>query len=439
MTSNFPFRKLWRKQTNHLIYVFVLCFFFFFSVLSGKFKILSDNYEIIPINSEVLDKKNGLFNVDVTNYLKNVDWERSGFNRQIEFSDFVKCKVTGYVSNLNLKYLSKGKKKKMGKIEQIDSDSYRHLEDEYQNLVTCEDLEYSNILEYQVEKKKLSLDLHWVRNILISRDDNIAKYFKREEEQGWTEQDIIKKRWYAFGTAAVWLKEEDCYVTYTRVIYSRFENRARSYISVTVAQAFDKNWNELKGKRIPYRDYSFSSSAKKELENLKSHLSISICNRIPKGDISYDNCISKTNKNTLEIQKKIDQILDKYSMTYPAVLDILFKMREKWNGPEDAHVILKSDTQGEEPVVIFSMATSKGRKVHALMPHRKFESLVEFNIDDFTMKKEEKNWSPFFHPGTIKSTNDFPGFIHFVYDYSPLEVLRCSLFTGHCNFVFQAH
>lgn len=402
--------------------------------------------EIISINNNTVNKKIDLLNVDVRKYLKYQNWKHSGFDNSIRNEDFIKKEIIGYVSNLSMDSFVKrhveanDEEEIIEDVEELKNlydNSGRQQSKEYNDMVSCDDLRYNNTLEYKVGDTPLEVDLKAIRRSLLYSESNIAQFFSTSDEKNWSEDEIIEKRWYAFGTAAVWLKDEDCFVAYTRVIYSVKDNREHSYISVVAAQAYDKNWNELHGKRIPYRDFPMPKRIRKELNHLKKLQNTKHCDK-HHDKLAYENCISKTNKNTLGIQQKIDDIINKYTISYPTVLDVPFKVRDRWNGPEDPHVILKSDGQGEEPVVIFNMATKHGRKVHAFMPHRKTDPMVEFNIDHVKMKGDEKNWSPFFYPGATESNNNSPGYIHFVYDYSPVEILRCSLFTGHCNFVFQA-
>lgn len=85
----------------------------------------------------------------------------------------------------------------------------------------------------------------------------------------------------------------------------------------------------------------------------------------------------------------MDEILIKYSTTYLTILDIPFKILINLNGPEDTHVILKSDLRGEESVVIFNMATPNCRKVHTMPSKRKDDPFVDFNINDFKIKSDE--------------------------------------------------
>ena len=53
----------------------------------------------------------------------------------------------------------------------------------------------------------------------------------------------------------------------------------------------------------------------------------------------------------------------------------------------------------------------------------------------------EKNWSPFFLPSEDlkgkKSAGNSDEYIHFVYQFKPLSILKCHLKCGDCDFVFE--
>lgn len=390
----------------------------------------------------VVKDKKSLLDVDILPLLQKQDLKRVGFNEHIRSGNFTKKTATGYVSNLDVSHLAAFNNHNHNvnaNKDDLTTGKSKSVYHDYANAVECSDLAYNNTLEYLVGEEYLDVDYISMRRQLLAMDNDLAKEYSLKEEEHMSETEIIEKRWYAFGTVAVWLETENCYVAYTRMIYSRFENRGRSYISSIVGQTYDADWNEIKGKRIFYRDVSIPDQVKRTIDNLeREKLYKTNCEKSSNNPTLSEECQAKTNKRLLKIQKKIDTLLDKYSVQYPTVMNVPFKMREKWNGPEDPHIILKKDSQGEEPVIIFNMLTHKNRMVHAMMPHRKIDPIVAFNIEDLKMRGLEKNWSPFLYPGRIDSSNASPGFIYFVYDYNPLEILSCSLVTGTCTLIFDA-
>ena len=393
----------------------------------------------------VVHNKAELSNVNITDLLlsnndnKYLEVEY-GFDESVRHKPFSNKTVVGYVSNVDLKHLDSF----MKNYHKNDTDNANkllaHINKDFSSLISCEDLQYSYNIEYFVSDKYFQIDYRNIRRQLLSMDSHLSKEFSvTDEESNMSEMEIIEKRWFSFGTAAVWLKNEQCYVAYTRLIYSKAEDRGMSYISMIVGQTFDKNWNEIKGKRISFRDVKMPRQVVELVQSLKRKLDVSTnCGIFEPGTDAYETCVSEINKNRFNIEKRIDLLLDKYSIKYPTVINIPFVLRPEWNGPEDPHVILREDKDGDEPIIIFNMNTHKGIKVHAVMPHRKIDPVVMFDIEDTELKVFEKNWSPFFFPSRIQSNNQYPGYIYFIYDYNPLQIIHCSLLTGKCKMVFHA-
>lgn len=361
-----------------------------------------------------VETKRDLVDIDVSKKLDSQDWDMLGIDSRIKQYKYKSQRQPGFVSNLSNKKFKEGDK------------------------IKCSELQYDSSLEYYKSHKNLQIDFLKLRRELLEAGDIHSPDYAPVEEKNKSEKEIIEKRWFAFGTAPVWLKDENCYVAYTRIIYTRSENRNNPFISLIYGQAYDKDWNELHDKRIFFKDVQIPPQVKKELEILEKQLALETCNKFEKDSPEYFTCTSDIIDHNLKLKKKIDNIYDKYSVKYPRIMDIPFITRALYSGPEDPHVILKQSKYGDEPIIIFNMDMHKGRRMHAYMPHRKNFNLINFDIDHATLKKKEKNWAPFFYPDEDVSNKNSPGFINFVYDFNPIEILRCSLLTGHCRFVFKA-
>ncbi|KAK5961679.1 uncharacterized protein PWA37_001051 [Arxiozyma heterogenica] len=452
------YRRYLARNSSVYLCLFLLCSVFVLVSLSYLYNINSNTQVTSSLSflgneqrrpRQKLHSRKELVNVDISDMLlsssktydKYLEAEY-GFNESIRSKLYSNNTLFGYVPNLEMTYSDSSDKitKNHKDGANRDDNKLQPFNKAYANLLECQDLQYSNNIEYSVSDQNFQIDYINMRRQLLAMDSPLAKEFTtNEEESKMSEMEIIEKRWFSFGTAAVWLKKEQCYVAYTRMIYSRHENRGSSYISVVVGQMFDKDWNEIKGRRIPFRDVKMPKEVKQLVQSLKRKLDISAnCDALGHGTDAYENCATEINKNTFKIREQIDKLLDKYSIKYPTVVNIPFIMREHWNGPEDPHVILRQDKDGEEPVIIVNMNSHKDIKVHAMMPHRKIDPCVMFDIEGYDMKGFEKNWSPFFVPERVQSSDNYPGYIHFVYDYSPLQIIRCSLLTGKCKMIFNA-
>lgn len=405
------------------------------SILNPRFSNIKPNIHIL-YTKDVVENKSDLLEIEISKLLQYQKWDKLGISDSLKDMKFEVKEFKGFLSNLNMKSLLDGKNDLKSDGAPFDK---KISKTDYANLVKCSDLEYKNSLEFFISPYKFEIDFKTFRKQLINSNSQNAGEYKIPDEDGMEEKDIIAKRWFAFGTAAVWLETENCYVAYTRLLYAGKRDKISPHASAIIGQAFDKNWNELQDKRIYFRDVNIPMEIEKEIKRLKSQLDKGSCAEIKQNKLEYELCIADVNNKTAKIKGQIDEILGKYSIKYPTVLDIPYvKNSEDLMGPEDPHVILKKDYQGEEPVIIFNMDTLKGRRVHAFMPHRKHDNLIDFDIDNTKLRKHEKNWTPFFYPGIEESSNAAVGVIHFIYDFNPLEIIRCSLLTGHCSYVFEA-
>lgn len=389
-------------------------------------------------NTELLERKPDLLHADVSELLKNRVWERSAVSERMLNQDYVQERVTGFVSNLDMsKLLAKKAKKSDKERQKIEA---KLNTNQYKDLATCPDLAYLSEIYHSRDKLLLEDDLKECRRKLLTEPSFLWNEVSNEdEERDMTENEIVQKNWFQFGTSAVWLESEQCYVAYSRVIYSGQGIRDQPHLSLLRAQAFDKNWKELKGKRIPYLDIPRPVDMEESLKEIDLELGMTDCSVLPADSSAHSSCVVENAKNRLVAQKRKERILSKYYMTYPLVLDVPFIPTGGWKGPEDPKVILRKSKGYEEPVVVFNIWDDElaRRIMVTLLPHRKVDSLLKMSILGREQRGVEKNWTPFFHRNTGESSMS-RGFIHFIYSFSPLEILKCSLNDGFCEIVFEA-
>jgi beta-1,2-mannosyltransferase len=91
-----------------------------------------------------------------------------------------------------------------------------------------------------------------------------------------------------------------------------------------------------------------------------------------------------------------------------------------------------------EPVVVFNTISSRSdwsRAMWILRPFSGFSTIL--TVREHQRRTTEKNWAPFFLD-TLPSTHpDQHNDLHFVYEFHPLRILRCNLFSGDCEFAFE--
>lgn len=389
-------------------------------------------------NSQIVETKRDLFHLDVSNMLRHKSWSNSPVSDYTVTQSYQEENLVGFVSNLDLKkILSKKVKEKEENIHANEAKLKGHVD--YKSLTSCQDLAYHGSIQHSTQSIPLEDDLIEIRRTLIASENFLSRQVTVDEEKEMTEREIIQKSWFQFGGSSVWLESEQCFVVYSRVIYSSMGVKNRPHVSLVRAQAYDKNWKEIKRKRIPYLDIQMPKDMIAALHQIDKELGLSDCDLLASEPLSYDACIVENTRNRMTAQKRRESILSKYYITYPTILEIPFRPDGDWKGPEDPHVILRKTKTGEEPVVVFNMYDIDlgKRLMMAHLPHRKIESLIKFSIPGREQKELEKNWTPFFHQNVGESSVS-RGFVHFIYSFSPLEILKCSLNDGYCEMVFEA-
>lgn len=200
--------------------------------------------------------------------------------------------------------------------------------------------------------------------------------------------DLIGDTWARLSGSSVWLPDQGVFFSVTRAIYTPIGSPFIK-MSFLRGQLFDRNWNELVNHTLTWG----------------------------------------------EVQ-----------ITFPLVFDVPapWEAGKSYFGPEDPRVILEENVDGAEPVVIFNMispATEWKRAMYTFRPFTNHTTLL--TINDTPRKDKEKNWAPFFisenQQGNLNSRGSRKPseYIHFLYSFDPLSVLKCHLRCGHCEFVFD--
>ncbi len=209
-------------------------------------------------------------------------------------------------------------------------------------------------------------------------------------------RDIVEKTWQRLTGSSVWLPQQKVYLSVTRVVFSPSRTRTTPKMSFLRGQVFNEDW-----------------------EHLDNHTIIWSGKRLK----------------------------------FPMVFDIPAQWDDDGSmfGPEDPRVILEEGAQDVEPMIIFNMVARKSGWKRAMYLYRPFsrESTI-LTIKDTERAYNEKDWAPFFIPeeeprgllgknplpvpGVVRKPNEY---IHFVYSFSPLRVLKCHMRCGDCEFEYE--
>ena len=110
-------------------------------------------------------------------------------------------------------------------------------------------------------------------------------------------------------------------------------------------------------------------------------------------------------------------------------------------GPEDPRIILEEGVDDAEPVIVFNMISERATWKRAMWIFRPFSQHSSIlTIRGMERNTKEKNWAPFFVDERTNKDSDkkqASQYIHFVYSFTPYQVLRCSLTDGLCDEVFS--
>jgi len=131
-------------------------------------------------------------------------------------------------------------------------------------------------------------------------------------------------------------------------------------------------------------------------------------------------------------------------ITFPRIFDTATDFVEGGEvyGPEDPRIIIEEGVEDAEPVIIFNMISEKATWKRAMWIFRPFSGQSSIlTIRGEERAEKEKNWAPFFveQPGNtngLMSTKEPNRYIHFVYSFQPLLILKCSLIDGVCEHAF---
>jgi len=205
------------------------------------------------------------------------------------------------------------------------------------------------------------------------------------QAKGQSFRSMVSKTWGRMAGSSVWLEKYGVYLTVSRVYFYDKGVRHWPVISFIRAQIHDASWNHLKGYKLEWQGET---------------------------------------------------------ITFPRALDIPIPYDNggAFYGPEDPRIAIEEGVPDAEPVVIFNMIEDPKTKIRSMHTFRPFSNYTtKLYIEHSTANMAEKNWSPFFIP-SVNATVErkYPNhYIHFLYDYHPLKVLRCHLANGACSWAYQ--
>lgn len=248
--------------------------------------------------------------------------------------------------------------------------------------VACQDLEFKDYIHAQ---QNFNLDDDLVGIARSMAHHPMVAYDDSEKKQPL--EVLANTRWARLALSAVWLEDQGVYLAVSRTIFYASGNKQFSIISFLRGQIFDEGWNELKDYVLQWRGER---------------------------------------------------------ITFPTIFNIPtpYEVGGCFYGPEDPRIIIEQDVDDPEPVIVFNMLTDPEHPVRAMYIHRPFSNdTAMLTINGRKRSDTEKNWAPFFyreHERTPSQSTRWPSqYLHFIYSFKPLRILKCHLLNGWCDFVFE--
>ena len=209
-------------------------------------------------------------------------------------------------------------------------------------------------------------------------------------------RDIVEQTWTRMAGSSVWLPQQKVYLSVTRVVFSPSRTRTVPKMSFLRGQLFSEEWEHLDNRTITWSGKQF---------------------------------------------------------TFPTMFDIPSQWVDDGSmfGPEDPHIVLEHGVDDAEPVIIFNMVGRSSDWKRAMHLYRPFTGVTTIlTIKDEERAYEEKDWAPFFIPeeqqqtllgklpipvpGYVRKPNEY---VHFVYNFRPLQILKCHMRCGDCEFEYE--
>ncbi|PIA90591.1 Beta-mannosyltransferase 1 [Cercospora beticola] len=245
---------------------------------------------------------------------------------------------------------------------------------------TCDEIRHRGEISVQ---ESLHVDDDLVA-IAKSLDDHPMVDYGGGKKQH-TFEHLVSKTWLRMAQSSVWLEKYQVYLTVTRVLFYNKGVRHWPAISFVRGQIHDRHWKELKGYVIRWQDER---------------------------------------------------------IVFPRIFDIPipYFIGGGFYGPEDPRIIIE-DHPDAEPVIVFNMLGDLDKSRRSMWVYRPFSNkATELAMRGKEPGGVEKNWMPFFYKSQNKEESKIPGpnrYLHFVYLFAPLTIVKCRLQYGWCDEVYH--
>lgn len=372
-----------------------------------EFETYEEYIKYIQDKVPIVDTKLELAGTDVTALVDQQPFDRMAISKDtsILYDDFL---CTGYQSNRKLPN------------EDI--------------LTKCTRSGLGDVIFVSSSKKHLSENTHEVKEMLL--EDKVLGPIIKDIELDDPNSPVEKKQVFQYGAVTQWLEEHQCFIVYTRVLITKSGVREVGGLSVLNAQVYDKQWNEIKEKRIPYIDANPPKDLDSKLAEIDKKYGLDKkCTGEPDSE-EYKECTQLKKESEAKAKKERRELTAPYYITYPTIIKVPTYLEKDIHqgGPEDPKMILRPTEEGPlEPVIIYNIRYDDNymnRNMEVVFPHRKGSPVITLETDQ-KLSSFQKNWVPFLKnddKGSVSSR----GTIHIIIKMSPLLIAKCDLDSGKC-------
>lgn len=264
-------------------------------------------------------------------------------------------------------------------------------------------------------------------------EDLLARHVREE-----LAKDFIEPFWYRQSGSSVWLKDHNVHYVVSQLIFTTAARKTDPLVSLTLAQVFDANWNELKNVRLIFPTNSVDGQTAP---------------------------VFTIGSQSFTLQH------------FPSILPIPFyhdygKKNGHKFGPEDPKVMLVKNPDGyEEPLISFSAEhvksekkedskdkeTNQYRSMFFTLPFQLqkgkgnlkrnkkaddiwFAKTKEVYVKGDKRQSDTRGWTPMLTSFGKSGLDEYDESVLFVALLDPLKIVRCNLYSTDesCYKVFNA-
>lgn len=292
------------------------------------------------------------------------------------------------------------------------------------------------------EAKVIDLDMIKVmRNFMKDLPNNeyyqeIAPFFIDHLEDQFANGDELQipEYWFQLAGSSVWLEEYGVHFMIRRVIYCPTAKRNAPSISLTYAQIFDENWNELEDTSLVIPDDT----------GMSDHDFVKFPKFLPVP--FYHDVDTLNNRYYGPEDPRITKYKNKFGHYEPLIIFNAYHRKfEKFDDDEDHTNNIEAKFY-RSMWVCFPFKFQRGKfntdgNIDEMYGKMVYSKIEELRIKDRPRQEKQKNWTPFLsYNEQVQNREDiFNRYLYFIYRWANLEVLRCDVVSGVCDFEYKLY